>query len=150
MKRGRPFEPGNKFGRGRLRGSRNKKTLPAQQLLDEHGESIVRKALIKGLEGDARMLQTLLPYLLQRRKDLPLHTAALRTTTATELSQSFEVVLQKTCSGQITLGHAPKLTDLIEARRQLLQTEEFGRPLQVLEKRTFPEIAQQQRQEVTR
>ena len=44
MKRGRPFEPGNHFGRGRPKGSRNKRSLVANELLIEHGEAIVRKS----------------------------------------------------------------------------------------------------------
>ena len=136
MKRGRPFEAGNKLGRGRPRGSRNKKTLLAQHLLDEHGESIVRKALVKGLEGDAQMLQALLGYLLPRRKDVPLQIATLRTATAQELAQSFDSVLKKVCSGHITPSQAHELTALIEARRQLLQSEEFETRLQALEKLT--------------
>ena len=93
MKRGRPFEPGNKFGRGRPRGSRNKKTLMAQQLLDEHAESILRKAMVKGLQGDSPMLQALLSYILPRPKDTPFKTELLRTATAKELSQSYEVTV---------------------------------------------------------
>jgi hypothetical protein len=33
--RGRPFEPGNKLGRGRPKGSRNKAKSPGQDLLQE-------------------------------------------------------------------------------------------------------------------
>jgi hypothetical protein len=72
MKRGRPFEPGNQFGRGRPLGSRNKKTLAVQHLLEEHSESVLRKALVRALEGDSPMLQTLLSYILARPKDAPL------------------------------------------------------------------------------
>jgi hypothetical protein len=31
---GRPFQPGNRFGRGRPKGSRNKKTLLSHEILD--------------------------------------------------------------------------------------------------------------------
>lgn len=71
MKRSRPFEPGNHFGRGRPKGSRNKRSLLAKQLLDEHGEAIVRKALVIALQGDPAMWRTLLSFILARPKDLP-------------------------------------------------------------------------------
>jgi hypothetical protein len=51
MKRGRPFEAGNKFGGGRPRGSRNKRSLLAQQLLDSHGEAVVGRALVVAVSG---------------------------------------------------------------------------------------------------
>ena len=46
-KRGRPFEAGNKFGRGRPLGSRNKKTRLIEELLDENSESLLHKALAR-------------------------------------------------------------------------------------------------------
>jgi hypothetical protein len=134
MKRGRPFEPGNKFGRGRPRGSRNKRTLIAQQLLDEHAEPIVRKAMILALQGDSRLLQSLLSYILPRRKDAPLKTAMLRTATTEELSESFEQILKKVSSGEITLSQARELVVLMEARRDMVKTEEFDKRLRVVEK----------------
>ena len=138
MKRGRPFEPGNHFGRGRPRGSRNKKTLIVRQLLDEHSDSILRKAVLTGLQGDSPMLQALLSYILPRPKDTPLKTEVLRTATAKELSQSMDVILKRACDGQITLTQAQQLAALIEARRQLLQTEEFETRLGILEKTSSP------------
>ena len=49
--RGRPFEAGNKFGKGRPRGSRNKTTIAAQELLNSYSEPILRKALVDGATG---------------------------------------------------------------------------------------------------
>jgi len=54
MTRGRPFEPGNKFGRGRPKGSKNKSTSVGRQLLDEHHESLMRKNIAEGLKGDTK------------------------------------------------------------------------------------------------
>jgi hypothetical protein len=85
MKKGRPFEPGNKFGCGRPRGSRNKKSLAAQQLLDSHAESVVRKALVEAMKGDAPLLRTLLGHILPRRRDAPVKTGPLPVHTAEEL-----------------------------------------------------------------
>jgi hypothetical protein len=134
MKRGRPFEPGNKFGRGRPLGSRNKKSLCVQQLIDEHSESVARKALVKALEGDSTMLQTLLSYILPRRKDAPLKTGMLRTGTAKEISESLEAILQQVFAGKLTPGEAQALAALLDSRRETLQTEEFEARLRLLEK----------------
>lgn len=59
--RGRPFEPGNKFGRGRPRGSRNKTSAAVQELLNSHAEAIVRKAILLALkDGQPAMIRALL------------------------------------------------------------------------------------------
>jgi hypothetical protein len=39
-KRGKPFAPGNRVGKGRPPGSRNKTTLMLEQVLDGEGEAI--------------------------------------------------------------------------------------------------------------
>ena len=39
-KRGKPFAPGNRAGKGRPPGSRNKTTLMLEQVLDGEGEAI--------------------------------------------------------------------------------------------------------------
>ena len=76
VKRGRPFEPGNQYGCGRPRGSRNKRGLQAQQLLESHAESVVRRALVEAMKGDASLLRTLLSHILPRRRDAPVKTDA--------------------------------------------------------------------------
>ena len=45
-KRGRPFQPGNRFGRWRPKGSPNKKTLLAQQLFEDHSPAIMARVRI--------------------------------------------------------------------------------------------------------
>jgi len=77
LKRGRPFEPGNKLGRGRPPGSRNKRTLLGQALLEEFGEAVIRRALSLALQGDSPMIRALLPYLLTRPTDPPPKTGPL-------------------------------------------------------------------------
>jgi len=60
--------------------------------------------------------------------------AMLRTATTEELSESFEQILKKVCSGEITLSQARELVVLMEARRDMVKTEEFDKRLRVVEK----------------
>jgi len=73
-KRGRPFQPGNHFGRGRPKGSRNKRSSFAKQLLDSYSQPVIQKSLAMALQGDGQLLRALLGYLLQRPKDPPCKT----------------------------------------------------------------------------
>ena len=135
MKRGRPFEPGNPFGHGRPPGSPNKRSLIAQELLDSHGEAILRKALVMGLQGDSLLLRTLLSYILTRRTDLPVKTGPLCMGTPAELSGTFEQLLKKVATQQLTLREAQQIAALIEGRRRVIETEELEARLRVLERR---------------
>src|SRR5437016_5750337 len=103
MPRGRPFQPGNQFGRGRPAGSRNRKPLLVQGLLDSEAEAVVRQALALARKGDPQMVRILLPYVLPRRSEAPIKTGPLPMGTAAELAQSSEKVLKKVTSGQITV-----------------------------------------------
>jgi len=134
MKRGRPFEPGNQFGRGRPKGSRNKRSSIVKQMLDESSESIMRKAIAQALEGDVAMLRTLLGYMLPPPKELPCDTGPLPMGTVEELSQSFDATLKRVASGRITLSQAGEIFDRIEARRRLIETQELEGRMSALER----------------
>src|SRR5260370_18292692 len=62
--RGRPFQPGNRFGRGRPKGSRNKRSAQAQEILDQYTEPLIKKCVSKALEGDTRALGLCLERML--------------------------------------------------------------------------------------
>jgi hypothetical protein len=76
MLKGRPFQPGNQFGRGRPRGSRNKKSLLVRDLLDRHAEMILRQGLKLARKGDSQMVRFLAGYVLPRRNLSGEHGAA--------------------------------------------------------------------------
>jgi hypothetical protein len=133
LKRGRPFERGNHLGRGRPKGSRNKRSSLAKQLLDEHSEAIVHKCLVMALQGDGPLLRTLLPYILPRPKDLPCKFGPLPMTTIEELSQTFDATVTKVASGQITSNQAEGIFNWIEARRRIIETHELAERVSALE-----------------
>jgi hypothetical protein len=133
MKRGRPFEPGNKFGRGRRRGSQNKKSSVAQDVLSTHADAILRKAVVLALQGDTPMVRLLVSYVLGRPSDSPIRVGPLPVTTAEELDESSEVILKKASEGKISLTQAQDLAALLEARRRVIDTREHEARLAAIE-----------------
>src|SRR5262245_55618670 len=67
--RWRPGESGNPAGRPK--GSRNKATVIAQQLIDSEAEHLVRSAIDRALGGDATCLRLCLERLLPAQKERP-------------------------------------------------------------------------------
>jgi hypothetical protein len=144
---GAPFQPGNKMGQGRPRGSRNKRSRQAQEVLNRYGASIVTKAVSVALEPekdemgrpkepvkrDRSVLRQLVGKALASTKELPVKIGPLPMGTAQELSQSFEKVMKKLSSGQISVSEAQGIAALMEVRRRVIETESLEGRLRALE-----------------
>jgi len=105
----------------------------AQQLLYEHSESLVRKAMVEALKGDAPLLRTLLPYVLPRWKDAPVQTGKLPTRTVADLSQALDAILQRVSVGELSVQDGRTLADLISTKVSVLVNVEFEERLNKLE-----------------
>lgn len=132
MTRGRPFQPGNNFGRGRPPGSRNKRTLFAQKLLEEHSPALMALAITKSRE-DRPMLRLLVGSIMRgRRETVKLGKLALGT--FEDLDRASETIIRKAAAGQISLGEAARFSALIDDRRRVLETRELEHRVSNLEK----------------
>ena len=132
MKRGRPFEPGNKFGRGRPKGSPNKKTQLAQKIFDDNSAAIMALAINASRE-DRPMLRMLAGHIVPRRKDLPVKLGKLALTTFRDLDRASEAILNKAGSGKISVSEAADLFNMIETRRRVLMAVELEQRISALE-----------------
>jgi hypothetical protein len=130
--RGRPFEPGNKMSRGRPKGSRNKVTEEARQILQMHSASLVRKGVALALQGDSRMLSTLMNRVLGPQA-FPKKFGKLAMRTTEDLLRISDLVAKKLGAGEITLTEAHDFSLIIELRRKVIETHEYGKRLQDLE-----------------
>ncbi len=131
--RGRPFEPGNTFGRGRPPGSRNKTTQKAREVLESHSESLIRKAILSAMQGDTKVLIALVGTILGKNGVAPIKISGLKFGTIQELSKSSESLLKKVASGDLPSGQAQEFSELIEMRRRVIETRELEPRLRELE-----------------
>ncbi|SRR5258706_12075612 len=122
--RGRPFEPGNKFGRGRPHGSRNRTTLIAHEMFQSHAPEIVNKCLELALQGDSGALRLCLERVAPVRSKRPVNLGSVPMGTVAELSQASDIVLRKVISGQLPILEARGMAQLIADRRKVLLIEE--------------------------
>jgi hypothetical protein len=130
--RGRPFEPGNTMGRGRPKGSRNKVTQEAREILQTHAASLVRKGIALALQGDTRMLSTLISRALGPQA-VPQKFGKFSMRTTDDLLHMSDWVAKKLRAGVITLAEALDFGSLIEQRRKVIETHEYGKRLQDIE-----------------
>jgi len=133
---GKPFRPGNRFGKGRPAGSRNNATLALQALLDGDGEAITRKAIKLAKAGNGSALRLCLERLIAPRKERLVRLKLPEDiSTAEGASHALAAILASAAQGEITVGEAVQLSSLLELRRKLIETEEFERRLGEMENR---------------
>jgi len=135
--RGRPFEPGNQVGRGRPRGSRNKRT-SLLKAMEEHGEPIVKNCMILALKGDRVALRLCMERLVpicnpsgQRYRLPPVKTVA-------DVGSAFEAVFGEVTRGGMTVEQARELAQVLAARMRFAETEEFDARLRAVEGAQMP------------
>jgi hypothetical protein len=133
MTRGRPFEPGNKFGRGRPPGSRNKRTLQASKLFEAHSGALMGMALMKARE-DPQMLKLLISR-MPRQRALSVKFAFPPLKSLEDCDRASEIVIHKAAAGKISWGDALEVTAVIETRRRILETRDLERRVAMLENR---------------
>ena len=133
MPRGKPFEPGNKLGRGRPRGSRNRTILIAQQLLDSHAEPLVRTCLLMALKGDPKAMHLCMDRILPVRRDMPVNLGSLPTATAEQLSAASEKITDKVAADKLTLTQGHALAALLAQRGRIIETRNLDERLRKLE-----------------
>src|SRR5258706_10631451 len=121
--RGRPFEPGNKFGRGRPKGSRNKIRLEAQQLLEQHAQPIMRKCIILALQGDHTAMRLCVERLAGPIRDAPVRLPFGGSDTASDVAVAFQALLKAVGAGSITPAECKNNTTTLRLQRVAIKTD---------------------------
>jgi hypothetical protein len=113
---GRPFEAGNKFGRGRPTGSRNKRSI-YQEALESHGIEIIETCKLQALKKDATALRLC------------------------DLTTAISALDRAVARGRISASEGESVGRLIESHRRTLETETFEARVRALEKARSEEEA---------
>ena len=113
MSRGRPFEPGNKFGRGRPKGSKNKSTSPGRRLLEEYEETLMRKNIAEALKGDTKVPAVVLERVEfgQTPRASKLKMPPIKT--LDDIATALDVVLNEVANHKCTDAHGQVLCAML-------------------------------------
>jgi hypothetical protein len=133
--RGRPFQPGNKHGRGRPEGSRNQATIALQTLLDGEGEAITRKAVEMAKRGDIAALRLCLERLVPPVKDRRIRIDLPAVKSPADVMPALSELLKAVSNGDITPFEAQSLSGLLEAHRRTAETVFLEERISRLEKK---------------
>lgn len=130
------FRPGSAANpNGRPLGSRNRKTLLLEQLLDERAEAILAKVMAMALEGHVLALKLCVERLLPvcREREMPLRLPAPGS--AEGIAAGFEKVVEAITNGQLTPTETNSAATLLETARRSFETTELARRIDELESR---------------
>src|SRR5713226_10585370 len=121
--RGRPFEPGNKYGHGRPRGSRNKGTGLCQKTLEFYGEMVTKKLVQEALRGNSMALRLCIERLMPVRRQPTLRFKLPLTKTVDEVAAASEALVDGVARGQLTPAEGQALTEMLEGRRRVMENQ---------------------------
>ncbi len=118
--RGRPFEPGNKLGKGRPSGSRNK-AQPGQDLLEEYGPHITRKCITLAMQGDRTALRLCMERTNPARRGACIQMSLPRIKTAADIDKAAEKVTQAISRGQLPPTEGATMMTILEGRSRVME-----------------------------
>lgn len=133
-RRGRPFEPGNRAGRGRRTGSRNKATLLLDKMADGDAKAILEKQLELAKGGDQQAAQLVLSRIWPVRKGRPVSLGLPPLETAADLVNALGQIATAVGAGDLTPEEGASVAAVLEIKRKAIETSELEARVTVLEK----------------
>ena len=131
--RGRPFPPGNKMGKGRPKGSRNKPKAPGQALLDEYALPLMGKCISMAMQGDRSAMRMCMDRVTPSRRGALIQMSLPAIKTAGDIDNAAEKVTQAVRRGDITPSEGGIMMNLLESRSRVIERVQTESRLEKLE-----------------
>lgn len=131
--RGRPFQPGNKFGQGRPKGSPNKEKPASQKIMDDYAEHVVRKCIALAMQGDRSALRICMERISPARRDQCVRVVLPKIQTAKDINRAAEMITKAIRLGQITPLEGETLMNILESRSRVIEKVDFENRLERIE-----------------
>ena len=138
--RGKPFEPGNKMGRGRPKGSRNKNKTAVQQILEQAEVPLVAQCVrqaLNGHHGSQRIVFDQLQKLGQRRSR---RSRRGKLQSFEDLQNVAEDTMRQLSRGEITSDEATATVQMLHKIGQLLEQRTQEKKSQKPPKQIMPDF----------
>jgi hypothetical protein len=134
--RGKPFPKGRSGNpAGKPRGTRNRLTRAAEQLLAGEAETITRKCVELAKAGDTTALRLCLDRLIPPARERRIELKLPPVKTAADVTNALSAVLAAVAAGEIAPGEAQAIAGLIDAARRSVETNHLEARIAELERR---------------
>ena len=121
---------------GRPRGARNRTTILLQNLLEDDGEALARKAIDLAKGGDLAALRMCMDRLMPARKHEPVAVDLPRLDTAADTVTAARTIVAAVAAGELTPSEAAELAKVIDVYVRAIATNAFDERLTKLEATT--------------
>src|SRR5712691_9512720 len=128
--RGRPFVKGRSGNpAGRPRGSKNRKTLAARELLEGEAAALTRKAVEMAMNGDGGAMRLCLERVLAPRREPEVRLDLPPIRDAGDISGEMAAVMRALAQGRVTPSEAGEIGRLVETFMRAIECSDFERRL---------------------
>jgi hypothetical protein len=119
------FLPGNKAGRGRPKGSRNKTTLMVEALLEGQARELTQALIRRAKEGYGVALQLVFDRLapVRRGRHIEVDLPPINTTADVILAQA--AIIRSVAAGELSVEDGDCMVSLLEIRRRIVKEAEI-------------------------
>ncbi len=131
--RGRPFQPGNHFGKGRPRGSRNKSSRKILELLDRYSDPIIRRCVAEAVGGNVQAMKLCMAVLAPTRRDNPIRLTLPAVESASDRVAAGNEILKAVTTGKITPDQGAHLMTMLEKQGHVVETLDLSKRVNQLE-----------------
>ena len=126
-----PGQSGNPAGRPR--GSRNKKTLMLEALLDDESEALMRRVIGLAKMGDDVAMRLVFARMLPPRRDRPVPIELPRIESEADARRASGDVMEALGSGEITPQEAEQVLRVIAGAAMVMQSSNMGASIRWLQ-----------------
>lgn len=127
------FQPGNRMGKGRPEGSKNKATILLEEMGEENAMAIYQSMIEKAKEGDIQSAKFIMERIMPIRKSRPLSLPIKDIKDLDKIQVAFDKLFEEMSTGKITLDEMLSLVQVLEGRVKLLDTAEWQQRVEALE-----------------
>ena len=118
---------------GKPAGARNKATIMVQTIMERGAKEIAEAVVGLAKEGDLSAARLVIERLVPPAKERPIALVMPDTASAEGIAQAQAAILQAVATGEILPGEAATLSNIVEARRKALETQQLEQRITALE-----------------
>jgi len=118
---------------GRKPGTRNRRTVLIQAMLEDEGEAVARRVIEAALGGDMIAARLVLERIVPPRRERAVAFGLPPLRSAADMGAAMAAIAEAAAAGEIMLGEAAEFAKLLETFSRVLETTDFERRLRLLE-----------------